>query len=395
MPIIPVNTASTTTTTVSGCTGACDGCGKIHIRIYESRDLDSKALNECVSMAVNALKLPHKIISTAAPDAAEMAGVRQFPALVLESELVCEGYVPTLAQVVHWLMERYIDQIKIHRMKTISVPVDMSPESANALRYAAQMAKALQSDLEVVHVMDSIFEGAKPSASGFLAGYGATMQSELDAFIHTELSAVSIEEEGFPLKSKVLFGFPDTALIDYSAHCDLMVIGANGHGRISRRLFGSVSAEVSRAAHCPVLMVPDGAEWYGYKHLVYTCDFSSLNPMRVVEASAFAQRFGAEIHFVHVSTEAKEDTALMEKFETTMALLPPNLRKSKLEKIIGESVMEALYEYAGNHRADLLAFVTHERRFWENLLHHSITSEALTDAKMPVLVMHESDTIAG
>lgn len=385
MQIIPVQTSSPS----SACTGQCSGCGKIHVRIFESHDLPSFELNERVSMALNALKIPHKLISTSAPEAAELAGVKHFPALKLEQELVCEGYVPSINQVVHWLMEWYMDQIKLHQIRHISVPVDMSPESGNALRYAAQMALQLKSQLEIIHVMDSIFEGSKASASGFLAGYGATMQAELDQFIQKELEGLEPSYQ-----SKVLFGFPDTALIEYSSQVDLMIIGANGNGNLRRRIFGSVSAEVSRAAHCPVLLVPEGARYYGFKHLVYTCDFHSLNPLRVVEASAFAHRFGAEIHFVHVGGEKEREgeLPLSEKFNQTMALLPPSLQKTELVRVVGESVMTALYEYAGNHRADLLVFVTHERHFWENLLHHSITSEALTDAKMPVLVIHETDS---
>lgn len=385
MQIIPVQTSSPSST----CTGQCSGCGKIHVRIFEAHDFPSFELNERVSTALSALKIPYKLISTSSPEAAEVAGVKQFPALKLEQELVCEGYVPSLTQVVHWLMERYIDRVKLQRIQRITVPVDMSPESGNALRYAAQMAHQLQSQLEVVHVMDSIFEGSKASASGFLASYGDTMQAELDAFIQKAL-----ESEATHLQSKVLFGFPDTALIDYSSNTDLMIIGANGHGNLRRRIFGSVSTEVSLQAQCPVLLVPEGASYYGFKHLIYTCDFHSLNPLRVVEAAAFAHRFGAEIHFVHVGAEKEEEgrLPLSELFNQTMAMLPPALQKTDLVRVVGESVMTALYEYAGNHRADLLVFVTHERHFWENLLHHSVTSEALTDAKMPVLVIHETDS---
>lgn len=377
---------------VSQCVGKCDGCGKIHIRIYENHRLASREMNDVLEEVLGVLKLPYKIISTASPDAATMAGVSAFPALMLEGDLVCEGYVPSKQQVVTWLTDRFSDQLKIHRMKTITVPVDMSPESANALRYAWQMAHDLNSNLEVVYVMDSIFEGSKASASGFLSGYSNTMQSELDAFIRTSLQA----EKGWDSEktaSKVLFGFPDASLIAHSVHSDLMVIGANGHGRISRRVFGSVSAEVSRSARCPVLMVPDGATWYGLKDIVYTSDFTSLDPVRIVEAGAFAQRFGAEMHFVHVSMADEVVQNLQSKFEAVMSMLPFNLRKTVIERVTGDSVIEALYEYAASHKADLLVFVAHERRFWESLMHKSITSEILADAKMPVLVMHDADEV--
>lgn len=372
------------------CNDGCGGCETIHIQIYEQHDLASREMNELIDEVLTTLKLPYKVRSSSSPGAAYNMGISQFPALVLEHDLVCEGYIPSRQQLASWLTARFYDQLNLYRMKTITVPVDMSPESGNALRYAWSMAQTTGSKLEVVHVMDSIFEGSKASASGFLSGYSHTMHSELEAFVQKELG-VDKEVLGEQITSKVLFGFPDASLIAHSVHSDFMVVGANGHGRISRRLFGSVSAEVSRAAHCPVLLAPAGAQWYGVKDIIYTSDFNSLDPLRIVEAGAFAQRFDATMHFVHVSTPGENAEELSRKFEAVISMLPPGLKKMPMEQISGDSVMEALYDYANNHRADLLVFVAHERRFWENLMHKSITSEALADAKMPVLVMHDAD----
>lgn len=376
---------------LSGCTGSCDGCGKIHIRVFENHSLQAWQLNDHLNAALNVLKIPHKIISAAAPEDARIFGVTQFPALMLEKDLVCEGYVPTLQQIVAWLMERYIDHLKLHRLQRLTVPVDLSGESGNSLRFAWEMAKSIGSDIEVVYVMDSIFEGSRASSSGFLAGYGKTMQGELDAFVKNTLPESGDHGVKQPvITSKVLFGFPDATLLEYSSQCDFMVVGATGRSGFNKRLLGSVSAEVSRAAHCAVLLVPQNAVWYGFKDIVYTSNFDSLDPLRVVQTAAFATRVGAHISFVHVSPENETNEAqLEEKFRVITSLLPQELRKTTMVKIFGDEVMESLYEYTTAHKTDLLVFVTHERRFWENLLHKSITSEALLEAKMPLLIIHD------
>ncbi len=89
----------------SVCTGNCDGCGKIHIRIFENHSMQALQLHEHLNAALSVLKIPHKIISAAAPEDARIFGVTQFPALMLEQDLVCEGYVPTLPQIVEWLTD--------------------------------------------------------------------------------------------------------------------------------------------------------------------------------------------------------------------------------------------------------------------------------------------------
>lgn len=45
-------------------------------------------------------------------------------------------------------------------------------------------------------------------------------------------------------------------LADLSTSLDLLVIGTHGRRRLSRLLHGSVSADLARSAHCPVVAVP-------------------------------------------------------------------------------------------------------------------------------------------
>jgi len=51
-------------------------------------------------------------------------------------------------------------------------------------------------------------------------------------------------------------GDPPHALARHGVELDLLVIGSRGHGPLRRTLLGGVSAEVMRAAPCPVLAVP-------------------------------------------------------------------------------------------------------------------------------------------
>lgn len=374
------------------CSGNCIGCGKVHIRIFENHSLQAWELNQHLNTALQVLEIPHKIISAAAPEDARIFGVTQFPALMLEQDIVCEGYVPSLEQVTLWLMERFTHHLKLHRMKRLTVPVDLSEQSGNSLRFARELARQTGSSIEIVHVMDSIFEGSKASSTGFLSGYGKTMQSEVESFTKSVLSAEGAEDTLPEITTKVLFGFPDAVLTAYSAECDLMIIGSTGRSGLNKRLLGSISAEVSRAAHCPVLLVPQNAEFHGFKDIIYTSDFESLHPLQVVKAVSFAERFGAGIRFVHAGpAQESNESALHTKFKAVLETLPEAYRYAPLIKLVSENVMESLYEFTASHKADLLVFVTHERRFWENLLHKSITAEALFDAKLPLLIIHAEE----
>ena len=145
-----------------------------------------------------------------------------------------------------------LDKSAFHSFQTITVPVDLSDVSANALRFSWNMAKQLNLNLEAVFAMDSIFEGASPSASGFLSSYQTTMRTELDGFIAEVLEPIGVQYQppskipGVPgtiehpqpkpmISSRVIYGAPDLALTEHSRYADFMVMGTTGRGGIGKK----------------------------------------------------------------------------------------------------------------------------------------------------------------
>ncbi|MCS6928130.1 MAG: universal stress protein [Saprospiraceae bacterium] len=289
-------------------------------------------------------------------------------------------------------------------MKRIVIGTDLSPASENAVVFACHLARLLGANLEVVYVMDSIFESSKASPSSFISSYRNTMKEELEGFIQRISQTKGIEcvpesevlnEENAAdvvqprMRARLAFGFPEQVLVDLSERADLLVLATTGRGGLVRKLFGSVSIEVSKKAHSPVLLVPPQAIYRGFRNLLYASDFESAEPEAVAEAVAFAQRLGGNVHFVHVGLPAEED---VERLEERLKELYREASDAShpfiFSRVIREDVVEALHEYAFDHRIDLYIFVTHQRSFWEELLHRSITREMLLHTSTPVLVIH-------
>ncbi len=392
------------------CAGNCKGCGKAHIKVFSYRDQQGQRLHDHIQMALSVFPMAHKLIDVHEPGAIAAEGVTVLPALQLDGVLVSEGTVPEVEEIVQMFRNRYLYASKLFRLKKIIVPVDMSEVSANALRFAWQIALKSNAHLEVIFAMDSIFEGSKPSASGFLSGYNKTMQSELDAFIQQSMADVPVDyvsptpmagapgslpdHPGAYMTSKVIYGFPDTAIEQNSQHCDLIVMGTTGGGSVAHKLFGSVSMEVSKNAQAPVLFVPPDMAFEGFANMLYASNFESLDALRIQQAVSFARRFDSQIHFVHVGPAAEEGAALERKlFEANYQDAYPD-KPFIFTKMVSDEIVDPIYEYAFYHRIGLLVFVTHHRSFWENFLHKSITRAVLSSSGLPVLVIHsDSDMI--
>ena len=399
-----------TTQNPEACTGSCQGCGKTHIKIFGAHDTAAQLLRARVMLALEAISLDAKVLEVSEPVAIQTSGVRALPALMVEGVVLTEGIVPSVQELTDLLKHQDLFKSKLFRLRTLTVPVDMSPVSGHALLFAWQLATQLGAGIEVVFAMDSIFEGSIPSPSGFLSGYQTTMKTELDTFITETFAAVGvsytppskfagspgtpIETQNKPLiSSKVIYGAPDLALTEYSKTADMIVMGTTGRGNIGKKFFGSVSIEVSKNGHCPILFVPQEAEFRGFNNVLYASDFDSLHALSVRQAVSFAKRFDGQIHFVHVGPGGEQGLETQRKiFELDYGSANAE-RPFIFSKMVSDDIAGALYEYSFYHHIDLLVFVTHQRTFWDNILHKSISNVALLSSDLPVLIIHADDDL--
>ncbi len=401
--IVPANSEA--------CTGHCQSCGKTHIKIFGVHDDASRLMGERVRLALESTAIEGKVLEVSDPMAIQINGISALPALMIEGKLVVQGAVPSVNEIARLMKNKDLFKSKLFQLNTMSVAVDMSEVSANALSFAWKIAKKMDCNLEIVYAMDSIFEGTVPSASGFLSSYTKTMKTELDTFISETMSALGVEylpparfpgepgqfsktETSLPnITSRVIYGAPDVALQEYSRLTDLLVMGATGRGGLGKKLFGSVSVEVSRSAHCPVLFVTKEAEFSGFDNILYASDFDSLHALSVQQTVSFATRFDGQIHFVHVGPGGEKNIEEQrERFEMFFSDSGYN-KPFVFSKMVSDDIVGALYEYAFYHRIDLLVFVTHHRAFWDNILHKSVTNEMLSTSDIPILVIHSDDDL--
>ncbi len=132
----------------------------------------------------------------------------------------------------------------------IVVGIDGSDQSANALRWAAHMARIFAARLEAVIAWEfpTSFGWATVPQDWDPAG---EMRRVLDGVVQSTFG----DEPPASLISEVLEGGPAKVLLDASAGATMLVVGSRGHGGFTGLLLGSVSANVAEHATCPVLII--------------------------------------------------------------------------------------------------------------------------------------------
>lgn len=133
----------------------------------------------------------------------------------------------------------------------IVVGIDGSSASKAALQWAVKEAAIRHARIRAVGVVDVRLVPTAPlvgPVKGDLVGVATAAVDDAVAQVQHNGAAVPVERE-------ITVGHPARALIDLANDAELLVVGRRGHSTIAGLLMGSVAAQVSAHADCPVVVI--------------------------------------------------------------------------------------------------------------------------------------------
>ena len=221
---------------------------------------------------------------------------------------------------------------------------DFGVPSGTAVRYAAALARAFGSSLDVIYAWDFARELPEDRASlrqDVLVGARAASHAKLDAVV-AELGAHGVKASG-----ALLEGRAEKAITDYVAarHADLLVVGSEALDGLARVMLGSVAERVIRSCEVPVLVVPrtvgtapDGR--FTPSEIVVPTDLSPGSGEVARLAAKLADATGARLTLVHA-------------WDVPPYFLEDGQAIRTTEQRIGEHVEDWLRETFGQERPKL------------------------------------------
>ena len=145
-------------------------------------------------------------------------------------------------------------------MGRIVVGTDGSDSAVHALQWALAEAERRGDEVHVIHAWQYpttvvTMEGMIPPSVH--VDFAKEAHDILDLAIENALAGA---ESRVPITREAKRAPAAMALIDASAHADLLVVGSRGRGGLAGLVLGSVGQQCATHAKCPVVILPLSAQ---------------------------------------------------------------------------------------------------------------------------------------
>ena len=160
--------------------------------------------------------------------------------------------------------------MKNNNIRHILVPLDFSESSLNALETAIAIAKQHKAKIALLNVVDSSF------MFGFKSVYYISEKTidnivDVSSRMLNPLVKKLKEKHELNCTSEIKVGLVPQSIIKtaYNNDVDLIIMGTHGASGVRKLFIGSTAQKVVKIASCPVLTVPPGKKWTGFKTILF------------------------------------------------------------------------------------------------------------------------------
>ncbi len=273
-------------------------------------------------------------------------------------------------------------------MKQILVAVDFSESAANAMQYAMELAKVLNSEVCAIHAIHPT-EGINNSTYNaiFIEDYYNNKRQALK--IWTERFSNQDGYKNVPVISICNVGFLKTVIKSYASQhpVELLVMGITGATGISG-IVGSNASMIVSKLKLPTLFIPLESKFSSVPMITLATDYEtrlSAEDVNVLNEMVKAFNSG-KMQVLYVAE--KTGPAYLETNEEKLRTL---IKPAELEfnYISNNSPLNGIMAFIETHRTDMLCLVKHHHNIFYRLFTRSTVNQIMNKSVKAILVLHE------
>lgn len=231
----------------------------------------------------------------------------------------------------------------------ILVPIDFSESSLNALETAVEIAGRHKALLQILHVSEPYFDGENGAAAH---------QLENERHIFDAMAGSIMQKYG--IKSEILFmeGFTGPTIVKtaFLNKPDLVIMGTHGASGYRELFIGSNAYYVIKFCSCPVLIIPEGSKWPGFRKILYPTRtaYGALQRFEVVRKLVKGQAATLEFLGLSVNKDNVEEEAIRTIAERLKARKTEQPIQFNVSFSHEKSIAREVLDHADRSSADLI-----------------------------------------
>ena len=279
-------------------------------------------------------------------------------------------------------------------MKNILIPTDFSKNSWNATKYAINFFKNTPCNFYLLHV----------SIISYTTSMDMPLIPDTNIIEKTILKDAKKSLEKLVKKAKQLSKNPEhhfSAISTYNffieavkeqieeKKIDTIVMGTKGISGLIETIIGSNTADLITRIKCPVLIVPENAQFKTPKEIAFPTDFNIFYHTKILNTiSELAKMFNSSLRILYVS---KKNEELTEYQQENKYLLKTYLgdQKYSFHKITNTKVEAGLQCFVESRDIDMIVMIAKNLNLFQRILFKPTVEEITYHTDIPFFVLHE------
>ena len=276
----------------------------------------------------------------------------------------------------------------------ILVPTDFSKNAWNALKYGLRLFENANCTFYLLHINPiPTYSGAGSSVKGFskMAKESVLRESK------ESLDQLLLRIEKISANAK--HSFVTIALYDFfvdsikreveTKKMDLIIMGTKGSSGLKEVTVGSNTGDVITKVKCPLLAVPENAEFKKPKEISFPTDYYLRYDLKVLNTLIEMSRMHKSVlRVLHISKKGEE---LSEEQLKNKEFLNDYLQdvEHSFHSLTGTDLETAVQCFIESRDIDMIAMVAKNLNFFQRILFRPKVEQISYHTDIPFLVLHE------
>ena len=167
----------------------------------------------------------------------------------------------------------------------------------------------------------------------------------------------------------------------------MIVMGTQGASGLKEVFIGSTTNGVIEGTKLPVLVVPSVFDYRPLKTIALSLGNRMINNKTSLESlRMIIYRYDADVCSFHIRSNSDVEIGhLKQSLDDALGNLKSTFQEIESDE---KDINSTIQEFVKKENADLLCMIKHDRGFWGNLLHSSVTTKEVFHSTVPILVLH-------